>query len=153
MKRSFKQVQTPLWFVVVGMHMINELIPCGVSFFTLLYMYKCLAFKHVCFEAQNESREHSWLRNSMHSLDNMVHLGTIKWFIRTSFRHAFTFDLHANYVHVGSSQSATCQPTHMYALVKVVTQLYRMSHKLMTSCHPILESHKHLKGFSLCSHL
>lgn len=50
--------------------------------------------------------------------------------IRTFFRHAFTFELHANYVHVRSSPSATCQATgsHMYALLKLVTQLYRMSH-------------------------
>lgn len=59
--------------------------------------------------------------------------------IRTFFRHAFTFDLHANYVHVGSSPSTTCQASHMYALAKLVTQLYRMSHT-----RPIVESHKHL---------
>ena len=44
-------------------------------------------------------------------------------YIRTFFRHAFTFDLHANYVHVRSSPSATCQASQMYALLKFVTQL------------------------------
>ena len=36
------------------------------------------SLKHLCLEAQNEPREHSWLRNSKHLLDNIVHFGNIK---------------------------------------------------------------------------